>query len=72
MDLLKNGPKENRRVISVSTVHLEKKSGLGMWALLLVITAIRQPVGNPAPGWKFSLQNAVFLPFSRSQTDPGP
>lgn len=71
MDLLKNGPKENRRVISVSTDHLEK-SRLGMWTLLLAITAVRQPVGNPAPGWKFSLQNAVFPPISRSQTDLGP
>lgn len=43
-----------------------------MCALLLDLTAVKQPVGNPAPGWKFSLQSAVFPPFSRSQTDLGP
>lgn len=43
-----------------------------MWALLLDLTAVRQPVGNPAPGWKFSFQSSVFPPFSRRQTDLEP
>lgn len=71
-EFVKECPKENRRDSSVSTVHLEKESELGMWALLLDLTIVRQPVENPAPDWKLSLQNAVFPPFSRSQTDLEP
>lgn len=35
--MFKNGPKENRRDISVSTVHLKKRNGSGVWTLLIDI-----------------------------------